>query len=47
VIPTQLDPEGPRERLVGVGKDRTTPSFEVFFPLVGELAAGKVEFIWR
>jgi len=40
VIPTQLDPEGPRERLVGVSKDRTTPSFEVFFPLGGELAAG-------
>jgi transposase len=38
-------------RLLWVGKDRTKHSFEKFFALIGEQAAGKVEFIcsdmWR
>ena len=38
-------------RLLWVGKDRTKHSFEKFFVLIGEQAAGKVEFIcsdmWR
>jgi transposase len=38
-------------RLLWVGQDRTKHSFEKFFVLIGEQAAGKVEFIcsdmWR